>query len=80
MEICASGETGVGLAFYRSDFLYAVLPMLAVYDATGQLYHGRYVSSLLTEQEYDKDREMITGEVGRSCEPRTNFSIDVTWP
>ena len=32
---------------------------VAVYDATGQIYHGFYTNSLLTEQEYDKDRQTI---------------------
>ncbi|MBP3569243.1 MAG: hypothetical protein J6K04_08780 [Lachnospiraceae bacterium] len=53
---------------------------LAVYDATGQIYHGLYTNSLATEQEYDKDRETIHGNLWQGCEPGMNDSIDVDWP
>lgn len=53
---------------------------LAVYDATGQIYHGLYTNSLATEQEFDKDRETIYGDLWQGCEPESNVSIKVAWP
>lgn len=54
---------------------------LEVYDATGQLYHGRYVCSLQTEQEYSPIAwELWNGNNWEeSCWPNAVLSIRVKW-
>ena len=53
---------------------------LAVYDKTGKVFHGRYYSSLLAEQEYAKRALGEKNNWYYECEPRTNISLDVEWP
>lgn len=55
---------------------------LEVYDATGQRYHGRYVCSLQTEQEYLPIAwELWNGNNWEeSCWPNAEVSVNVEWP
>ena len=59
---------------------------LAVYDKTGQIYHGKYRCSLMSEQErqpgqdYESEWDAINSGQIQHCEPRTAVSMEVTWP
>lgn len=52
-----------------------------VYDATGQLYHGRYVCSLQTKQEYSPINWEYWNQNNweESCWPNAEVSIQVNW-
>lgn len=54
---------------------------LEVYDATGQLYHGRYVCSLQTKQEYSPINweNWNQNNWEESCWPDEAVSIQVNW-
>ena len=62
---CTDGNVMQG----RSNF------ELAVYDKTGRVFHGKYNSSLLTEQE---NAPYAFSKYGM-CQPRTSVCIDVKW-
>ncbi|MBO5352841.1 MAG: hypothetical protein J6A77_06040 [Lachnospiraceae bacterium] len=53
---------------------------LSVYDKTGKIYYGKYLSSLMTEQEYTGNVDGAEYVWQDICEARTNFSLEVTWP
>ncbi len=53
---------------------------LMVYDKTGRIYHGNYLCSLLTEQEYTGEIHGADYVWNESCEPWTKYPLEVTWP